>query len=90
MNDTPEKLALQTTFLMNLYAISIRQNKRVPEGTRRFLTDFLQNTCVPFQTVNEYPEYDVNRTPFIRQNYKPLSAWDRAQQLQAGTLHQSQ
>ena len=43
-----EKLAIKTTFILNLLAMSIKTEDQSRESSnRRYLTDFLQNTCVP-------------------------------------------
>ena len=82
-----EKLAIKTSFDLNLLSITIKteeQSKLV--NNRRYLTDFLQNTCVPIIEVFNYPNYGMtNNTPLIQKNYKPMSPWEKAQHIQNGT-----
>lgn len=85
-----EKLAIQTTFLLNLISISIKAEgignsmSRRPFH-RRFLTDFLQNTCVPFFEIQNYPNYFNKQaptpTPFIEKSFKPMSPSEKAQRI---------
>ena len=83
-----EKLAFKTTFIFNLLTMAIKSRDHSDEN-KRVLTDFLNNTCVPLQEIQQYPDYKSSQgqqrpTPFIEKNYKPLSAWEKAQQMQSG------
>ena len=54
-----EKLAIKTTFILNLLSMSIKTEDQSRESyNRRYLTDFLQNTCVPLQDIQAYPGYN--------------------------------
>ena len=86
-----EKLALKTTFMFNLLAKAIKSNDYLePMGTRRILTDFLQNSCVPQNEIAAYPGYFTEQsrptpdTPLIEKNFKPLTPLQKAEQLKKG------
>ena len=72
-----------------MVAISLKQNKKVklplPDTEKRLLTDFLIHTCVPQPEISNFPNfYNMQRTPEIPKNYKPVSAWEKARKGAAG------
>lgn len=76
--DQPEKMAIYTTFVFNLLAVSI-QRGWLDGDNSRIITDFLQNTCVPLNEVESYPNYYMSEhTPLIEKNFKRVSAEVRA------------
>ena len=55
------------------------------------MTDFLQNTCVPYIEIEDYPNYKQNQTtPFIEKSFKPMSPFEKAQRIQSGEFDPSQ
>lgn len=54
-----EKLAIKTTFILNLLSMAIKaEDPNHIERNRRYLTDFLQNTCVTVFDIQSYPNYN--------------------------------